>query len=526
MKEKPPYGPPPKRKRSRPPASERNHDEYIHDQINIRTAASRRKTMPVLVALIAAMFLVLVLIYMVRSVVAAFTPDIATSVVRIETMDEQRSIPGIIVRTELVHRAPRDGTFVSSINETERVMRGALVGQIQDLEAVGRISQNIDNVEEEIRRLHEMRLFSAVDATVHRIETNLNIAMNGSMPHFTTQNISEINNLHNRLTQLTANRTQLIISDSWEIAGEHGQQYEQLQQQMELNSTNMYAATGGIMSLILDGYEDEFTPDVIPAMSREQTSRLVDHTTLIPTREVEEGYPVFKLVGNTWYIVTHMPGYMMDEFTLHEDHTIFVQNAITGNYDPMIMRITHIEHFHTDSLVVFRSSRNIMSFLNQRSVSIRITDNISRGLKINNSAIVTNRFIRIPLTHVHGTNELFIQHHTGEYGQRQLPLDIYERTETHVYVLMETLPGIFIGETIAPVALTGDRYVITEFSIREAHGVFRATLGFADFTTVHLDGPISETGYTLLNPARNPSLRQFDTIVTDASRVSHGDILR
>jgi len=482
--------------------------------------------MPVLVALIAAMFLVLVVIYMVRSVVAALTPDIATSVVRIETMDEQRSIPGIIVRTERIHRAPRDGTFVPVINETERVRNGFLVGQIQDLEAVGRINQNIDNVEEEIRLLHERRVFSAVDSTVQRIETNLNMAMNSGVSHFTTQNISEINNLHGRLTQLTANRTQIIINDSWEIAGEHGRQYEQLQQQMEMNSTNMYATIGGIMSLILDGYEEEFTPDVIPAMSREQTSRMVDHTTLMPTREVYESDPVFKLVGNTWYIVTHMPGYMMDEFTLQADHTIFVQNFTTGNYYPMTMRITHIEHFHTDSLVVFRSSRNVMNFLNQRSVSIRITDHVSRGLKINNSAIVTSRFVRIPLTHVHGINEFFIQHHTGEYGQRQLPLDIYEQTETHVYVLMETLPGISIGESIAPVALTGDRYVITDFSMREAHGVFRATLGFADFTTVHLDGPMSETGYTLLNPARNPNLRQFDTIVTDASRVSHGDILR
>jgi hypothetical protein len=86
-----------------------------------------------------------------------------------------------------------------------------------------------------------------------------------------------------------------------------------------------------------------------------------------------------------------------------------------------------------------------------------------------------------------------------------------------------------MGDTMIPATLQGENYTITESSVREEYGVFRATLGYARFTTIHIDGQLSDADgeYTLLNPARNTSLRQFvDTIVTDASTVNDGDIIR
>jgi len=233
---------------------------------------------------------------------------------------------------------------------------------------------------------------------------------------------------------------------------------------------------------------------------------------------------VFKIVGNIWYIVAYMPNNMIENFAEDTDRTIFVQNAATGNYDPMVMRITHIEQFHTESRVVFRTSRNVMDFLNQRNVSIRTTNYISSGLQVSTSAITTRRSMRIPVTHVFERGGYYV-HINNEYGLRQVPIDVLERTEDYVFI--EETTDLVDGDILIPASIYGSSFTITEAVIRIEYGVYRTILGYASFTPIFLDDELSDVDtYTLLDPARNPHLRQFDTIVIDASTVTHGDIIR
>ena len=475
---------------------------------------------------VTALLFIFVVVHMVRMVQATFTPAIAVDVVRMGNMDMQQAFEGMIIRYERIYYADRAGRVEFAVNETERVRQGVRVASISDSEAIERITPYIEDAEDEIRRFHERRHFSEVYPTVQRINTNLHNAVVGSAHSFTDTRLSELNVLFDRLNQLTDNRNQLILSETRDAAGDAGRIHAQLTEQRDAHYSHIYASDSGIMFPIIDGFEYEFTPQNMRILNRDDLDVTIDASILMPTRDVEEGDPVFKLVGNTWYIAVNMPHEIADDLIIGADRTIFAQNAVTGVYTPILVRVMHKDQLQLDTLVIFRVSRNVMDFLHQRNINIRIAEDMASGLKIPTTAIETQTFIDIPRTHVHGGQGLyFVHHHSGEFGLRPVQLNVIEETETHVSIMEETF-SLHIGDVLAPVSLYHDQFVITERAKRFVHGVYRADLGYAHFTVINLEGNISEIdGFTLVDPRRNPNLREFHHIVINASEVSHGDIL-
>ena len=522
-------GPPPRGIRPpqkvRPAERPRNSHRSM-PPINIRMNSARRKTMPITVALVAALFFIFVVTYMVRAIHTALTPSTAVETVQMGNRDTQRSVMGMIARYEEIIYAPRDGQVSWAVANTERVRRGNLVARIMDVEAIGRISRDRRSIEEEMLARNERRHYTESDPAVQRINNSLHNTISNNMHHFSTLNLAEINTLNNNLENFVETRLQIRIDDSYgAVGGDISRLHGQAMAQYGMNSTNIYATRSGIVFNIVDRYENFITPENMRDLSRPDVIRMVDHSMLLPARDVQAGDPVFKLVSNTWYIVAFIPNNMISGFVEGTDRVIYVQNATTGNYEPMTMRVVYIEPFHTDSRVIFRSTRNVMEFLNQRNVSIRTQDYISRGLQISTSAVSTKRFLRIPLTHVHGQIDLYVHLH-DEFGLRQIPLAVNEVTERYVYV-PEDAVDIVIGDALIPVSLTEDRHIVSEADINVVHGVYRVIFGVARFTTINIEGELSDTElHILLNPATNPNIRQFDTVVTDASTVSDGDIIR
>lgn len=500
-------------------------DKINPSQISKRTYASKRKGMPAIVAVICALFIIFICSYVIWSLYSMLTPSIAVEPLLMSNMDAQQSAHGMIVRHEEVVFAPRDGRVEWAIGETERVRSGTHIASIQDTDAIDRLERDILSAEEEAQRLNERRPLVESDAAIQRTNTNLRNAVNGSVHNFATQNLSELNALHERLIRLTDSRNQMILNDGLSALVNVDRQLGSLMDQWNMNSENMYAPRSGIMFSIIDGHEAEVTPDNMYFMSPIDIVEQVDHTAILPVRDVYEGDPVFKIVGNTWYIVTHMPNPMAVNLVERMYTTIFIHNDLTGVYEPMQMRVHHIERSHMGTTVIFRSGRNVIDFLNQRNISLRTTDYVSRGLKVSNTAIVEQRFIRIPLTYVHGHGAHYV-HVRTDYGLRPVSINISNATYEYAYVAEDSV-DLMMGNVLLPASLHDDPYVITEAAVRIEHGVFRSNLGYASFTHISLDGDLSEIdGYTLLDPIRNPHLREFDIIVVDASTVSHGDILR
>lgn len=544
MPRRPKNGPPQKPSRKRMPASSRvqrppakrsntrrpvNKHRVSYEEIRAGSSGvrSRRNRGAGFSAhLVAGLFFVFVLVYMGRAAYGFFTPGISTEVVRLGTMDIQRTVTGIIIRDEEVFFADRAGHVYFDVGDFERVRGGVLVASIQDTAAMGNVTEEMTAAEDLIMSLQDMRHSTVVAPQVDRLNNNLRNLVNNNIHNFTTGNLTELHGLYESLSDVSMRRNNLIISENRNVRSEWGRALDQSEMHRRMHSSNIYATRTGVMSPIIDGAEERFTIDNMRELSREDLRATIDHSALVPSREVEEGDAVFKIVGNVWYVVAPFPTDMVQGWAQGQDRTVFVQNAVTGEYEPLVMRVESVNYGARETIIILRSTRNVISYLSQRNISIRTSDNISRGLKIEASAVATRSFYRIPRTHVHGSMDNYYVQHRTDYGLRSVPIEISDRTATHVDVMIETL-DLFLGDVLAPVDLMGLYHILHESDIRNIHGVYRANMGYANFRVIHLDTELPENGgHILLDPGRNPEIREFDTIVTDASSVTHGQVVR
>jgi hypothetical protein len=519
---------PPRRAPARGNSPKRNASPAPQNSKRKRPKLPSRRGMSFSAKFVVALFFGFVLIYMGRSIHAFLEPSIDITTLRLGNMESQQSQPGIIIRDEVVFQAGRDGRIVFDVQESERVREGILVASIRDIDALSRNEQDMALLEREIINVHEMRHATQSDPLVERVNANLQSRMDRSMHHHMQMNLSEVYSLLDTLTQITHNRNNMMISESLHARNDLNRQHDLLTAQLEFNSNDIYASRSGIMSPIIDGFEsrDGFTPRTMYGLNREQVRMRIDHEAIIPGREVQAGDDVFKIVGNTWYVATWMPNEMTQGFTVGTERTIYLENAVTGRFERMPMRIYHINHMHRETFVIFQSSRNVIEFLNQRNVNIRITDNVQSGFRIPSSAIATRRFYRIPLTHIHGNDENLSVLHRTDDGIISVSVQISEQTDTDVYILEDSFP-FTEGISLIPVIPTELHHIISDADIRIVRGVYRTNTNVALFSEVNIEGETLEAGgHIMLDPLRNPHIRQFDSIVTDASMVRQGQVVR
>jgi len=478
-------------------------------------------------SIVAALFFGFVLIYIAWSAYGFFQRPAATEVVRMGSMEAQGHVTGMIVRNEEVVYANRDGRVVTFIGDFDRVRENELVVSIQDSDAVQRNETSQATTEADIIEWHNRRHEFQADPGIERINTNIRSVMDRSISQLSGTNVQDSYALLDRLETVTGSRNQLKLTESVGIRPELERDLEILNLQADLNSENIYAPRSGIMSPYIDVFSGEITPANMQDLLREQIEFDVDHTDVVPRREVLSGDPVFKIVENTWYVIAFMPNEMARDFEAGQDRTFFLESALTGEYEPILMRVIANDLYRTDSRVILRSNRNVMNFLNQRNVNIRTTDNVELGLKIPVSAITTVQFVRIPLSHLHGLeDDYYILYHGENREHIRVDVEVYDISAGNAYVpLLDFTLGF--GEILIPApGSEATAIILNENSVTGMHGVFVSDLGFADFRQIFIDGDLpSVDGHVLLDPSRNPNLRQWNMIVTDASNMWQGRVI-
>ena len=477
--------------------------------------------------MVIALFFGFVIAYMGLRAYGVFTTNVEIMTLRLGNMADQQSVPGMIIRYEEVFYASRDGHVLLNVQEFERVRAGVRVAEIRDVEAAARTEEEWERLQREVMGVHEMRHATSADPVIARVNTDLRNRVSQGMHHHMQTNLSDIYALKNTLTEITENRNRVILNESVHMRQDLSRQFDVLNLSNEMNLSDIYATHTGIMSPIIDGFETRFTPENMRDMTREDVRRAIGHEAIIPNREVEEGDEVFKIVGsNTWYVATWMPHEMVHGLSYGSDRTIFLENTSTGRFEQVPMRVVHMDYQFHDAFMIFRSTRNIEDFLHQRNVNIRTTESVQNGFLVPPSAIATRRYFRIPLTHVHGIENYFVMHRRDE-GVQPLPIDIHERSESHVYVLEDSISiMLFPGDALSPVDPINTLHIMSEADMQLVHGVYRTTRNFAEFRIVTLPAEISDGGNILLDPAINPSIRQFDSIVIDAAMVRQGQVVR
>jgi hypothetical protein len=468
------------------------------------------------------MLIIFTLGYMINAARNEMASIIPTEVVRMGTVDVPETITAIIIRDERVSYAPRDGQIVFAVSEFERVQSGMLIASIQDSAAVEGINQDVQALDHRaMQQLGALRI-DQNDPGIIRVDNHIRGQVSNRSHAFTSLNFTDLFILRDNLTHAIDNRNQLIISGSIQAGGDYYiRQQEELRIRLGLHSTNMYARNGGIMTPVLDNLENIFTVADMDSLTREQLNFTPDPFPLFPARDLKMNDPAFKIVGNVWYIAAYIPNEMIRGFAANQMRNIYVENPTTGSFELMNLRVHSVIQGTRDSRVIFRSTRYVIDFMHQRNVNIRITQEVETGLKIPNTAVASRQFHVVPLVFIHGVIENTVLRYAGE-ERVSVPVIISDWGTTHVLIPTDTV-GLAAGDVLSDGR--GGRHTLSE--IRTIQGVYWANNGYARFREIFTDDLILDRGgTTLLCPIRNRgSIREFDSIVVDASLVKEGDII-
>ena len=474
--------------------------------------------------LVMAILLVFVLVYIGHSIWVFWTPTVDTMILRMSTIQDPRSVTGIIIREEQVYYADRDGVIEFWVQDHDRVRVNYHVASVLNPDMVPAATERLNITQENALSVQNRRAaISVTEAEVQRLNNNMGSMVNTRLHNFTALNLSEIYLLRDRLNQVISTRNQISIGDGLSAREPLAREHQHHMEVLMMNSTDIYVETSGIMSRIIDGKESDLTRASIRYLTRDDVRQVVDYATLVPRQVVRAGEPVFKIVGNNWYIAAYMPNDMIDGFNEGETRTIYLRNANSDSYEPHVVRIQSIDYGARYSMVVFRNTRHVIEFLNQRNVSIRTVSGIQHGLKLPDTAIYTRQYFRIPTAYIHGEANQYILL-SMENGDIRVAVTVDNAYEGYVYTLTNLEPHI--GSLLVPRSIADPHILLTTNHIWELHGVFVVRFGIAEFRQIDLGGRGVETGYVLLDPALNPGVHEFANIVIDASTVQEGDIIR
>jgi hypothetical protein len=489
------------------------------EKIQRRGQAISRST-----TIVAVLFFIFVLIYLFQSLYNLWvSPQITTEIIRTGTVESPRTISGVIIRDEQVYFAERGGQLTFSVNDFDRVKPNTVVCSIQKRDEVMDINRDIASIEEQMLELQNLRQdISVIDPGVQRINGQIKNIIEGRMHHFTALSVSEVYHLKESLNQVISTRNRMITDDNWHVRGDLGIRQQQLLNQLGMVTTPVRAEQSGIVSQIIDGFEDILTLENMRDLTREETFFNPDFDKIIPAREVAAGDPVFKVIAsNIWYVAAYFPNTMVEGFEVNQVRTFYIEK--NGEFFPIPMRIERIDENFTESFLLLRCTKNIIDFLNHRRVQIRTSESVRTGLKISNSAIVTRDFYVIPAEYIHdserGGKHVLIE---LEDGQATVPVAVVESDARFAYIPLETV-NLRMGDLLHNAVHTGDMLTLSEQVTLQ--GVYRVNSGYAQFMRVTLDEDSGSGAFSVLNPALNPRLKAFDHIVTNAADIKDGQIV-
>lgn len=480
------------------------------------------------VTAVAGVFFIFVIVYLLSSVYTfLMTPHVATEVIKTGSIDLPRVLSGIVVRDEHVYTAERDGRVMFNVGEYARVKPDTQVCSIQDVESVEDINENLASIEEQLAQLQQTRKdISPADPAIQRINGQIKNIVDGRLNHFIDLSIPDIYTLKNDLSQRIESRNQMIVDENWSVKNDLGLQQQQLISRLGTFEKGIVPGVGGLVVPVIDGMEETLTFETMKELSREQTLMTVDYNQLNPLKEVKTGDPVFKIVAsNEWYVAAYVPNELLEDVTEGAHSTIYVESLKNAEeFQPVSAELSLINPGYSESFVLYKITKNIIDYMNTRSVRFKTTDSVHTGLKISATAITTHDFYPVPLNYIHSEgNSRFILKKNAE-GNTQTQVSVTWSDDAYSYIWVR------LGQVAQGDILFGNKEGLPEYTVTEAvteQGVYRVNNGVAEFRHIILDDNTSSaSGYVVLDTGLSQGIRTYDYIVTDAAGIEDGQIIK
>ena len=456
---------------------------------------------------------------------------IATMIVPHGSVDLPRVISGIIVREETVYTSSANGEVVYSVANLEKVKKGSMVCSIENPSDTSALVAQSQELSKKIIEMQSMRGdVSAVSSDIVLINNKMKTEIDSSLLKMSSTNVTPLYSLKEALNLNIKLRNEKLLNENNGSVKQFVDEYRQYTGKIDESRAPIIAVAGGIVSYSLDGFEDVITLENIKDLTKEQTTMKVNMDSFSTKREVKPDDNVFKIIeSNNWYIAAYIENDLVHDWGTGNNIKLYIDK--NGDYIEHNFKVDLLHKGESESYVVLKSDKQILDFLDMRTVSFKTYDSVHSGIKIPESAICERTFLKIPVSFVYKIRDNNVV--DKKVGDLTEQITIHTKTirtaqyeEDYVYI-MQDFDNIRRGDTIVMNGNPDQSYVIDD--IITSSGIFRTNTGLATFVSINTEGMINGSkGYVILDSnGNNGGVKLYDRIVTDVANnfVKEGAII-
>ena len=276
-----------------------------------------------------------------------------------------------------------------------------------------------------------------------------------------------------------------------------------------------YAKYAGLMSFIIDGYEDYKIEDFNDSLIKNYDSAKVS----TQKKEVIANDIIYKISRNPEFNIAFDSSYDYDNYSNSNNvYVKFVYENVTANgkIESFIGK-DNIKHFKL-SIMEYPEK-----FLNKRIVEFEIENKKISGYKIPIKSIVSKNCYRIPkgMVEVNSEDNENVFYKLGVNGVRQkFNCNISKEDKENYYISMDdTFSNLKYGDVL--INKYNDTYSLSE--VVKIDGVYNVNKGYAIFKNIEIIDRTNE--YAIINKQTINGISLYDHICLNAEEIKEGELI-
>lgn len=330
-----------------------------------------------------------ILIYLVfRAVPSLLANNAKTVLPEKGTLIEKIPAQGFMIKSETVVKSTRDGELDFIAPEGERLGAGAEVVSINSLNDTSSLRQELMQIEESIAALERSEKENKIlDNEKEKIEEVQETLVDELQNTIISGNFNNVYLLKGKISLYDEKNKDISFSNT--LAGQSLESLktkrDNINAEIKSNHGKYYTSQGGIISYIIDGYEEIYLPKDFENYTYDKLISK-ELKNISPKSGVSVGEPIYKIVDNfEWYMAIKV-----EDLKQIQDFEVGNTIRVEMKEDKLELkgRIIAINPLDNKGVMVIRFNTMLHNIYNNRFSKVDVIKYTKDGYKIPTKAIV------------------------------------------------------------------------------------------------------------------------------------------
>lgn len=330
-------------------------------------------------------FLVFLIVYIPSMLHWIYGKSIDTDIIRIGTLEDSYNAVGYIIRDSDMYKSPFEGKYIPEAEEGERVpanyriatvLKKSSIKLLEDMEKI-----NLKIIEAQNEK-NENRSFFSEDLA--KLEREIGKKVSLVIKESSMNSLAGVKQLERDINGIIQKKA-MIIGDAG-APDAHTKllikEKEELQEQINTSTKDVISDAPGIVSYVVDEYEEILTPDGIDKLTPKflDSIKTSHNPADIRNKDVAAGKSFAKVIrGNEFYIASVLDKKDANHFNVNDSVLLRINDF---NLETNCSVAYKSEEMDGKIIIVVRVDRFISETSSHRKLNIDLVRNSHKGLKV------------------------------------------------------------------------------------------------------------------------------------------------